>query len=229
MKSFSKVLLALLGSAAAQTTTVIEVVNPFFGNNPYDASVVNVNPTATTYAVYCQTNSTNYQCRNDPAGLVLTLVGGPSTVEVHVERPKSELYDLAHGELCLMGSVLMARGTSTAYIGTISGDQLDYHVVATQSGQTIKMADMVLSPVTNSDARVPLTITAGIEKLQAQATAAATTTTTTESSGAQTGPSATGTQASPTSTPNAAVSRAGQDALLAGLAGAAAVAAVMLI
>ncbi|KAK1988944.1 hypothetical protein LZ30DRAFT_697422 [Colletotrichum cereale] len=92
MRGFANIVLALVGTAAAQTTTVIEVVNPFFGNNPYDASVVDANPTATTYAVYCQKNSTSYQCRDDPAGLTMTLVGGPSTVEVHVERPKSELY-----------------------------------------------------------------------------------------------------------------------------------------
>ncbi|GKT62032.1 hypothetical protein ColTof4_02340 [Colletotrichum tofieldiae] len=206
MKGFTKVTFALLGSAAAQTTTVVEVVNPYFGNNPYDASVVDANPTATTYAVYCQKNSTNYQCRDDPAGLVLTLVGGPSTVEVHIERPKSEL--------------------STEFIGTISGDQLDYQEVVTKSGKTVMLAAMVLSPVTNSDARVPLTITAGIEKLQAQATATAAATT--QSSGAQTGPTATGTQASPTSTPNAAVLRADQKGRLAGFAGAAAAVAVML-
>ncbi|KZL83368.1 hypothetical protein CI238_12376 [Colletotrichum incanum] len=205
MKGSTKVLFALLSSAAAQTTTVVEVVNPYFGNNPFDASVMDANPTATTYAVYCQKNSTNYQCRDDPAGLTLTLVGGPSTVEVHIQRPKSEL--------------------STEFIGTISGDQLNYQEVVTKSGNTVMLAAMVMSPVTNSDARVPLTITAGIEKLQAQATAAATT----QSSGAQTGPTATGTQAFPTSTPNAAVLRAGQKGLLAGFAAAAAAAAAVML
>ncbi|TQN69562.1 hypothetical protein CSHISOI_05888 [Colletotrichum shisoi] len=165
MKSFATILLALLGSVTAQTTTtVIEVVNPFFGHNPFDASVVDVNPTATT---------------------------------------------------------------STQFIGTISGDQLDYEGVIMKNGRTAQIAHMVMSPVTNEDARVPLTVTAGVEKLPAQATA------TTESSGAQSGPTATGTQATltstPTSTPNVAVSRAGKKRLLNGIARAAAVAAVMVL
>ncbi|WQF83524.1 hypothetical protein CDEST_08538 [Colletotrichum destructivum] len=207
MKSFATVLLALLGGVTAQTTTVIEVVNPFFGHNPFDASIVDVNPTATTYAVYCQRNSTNYQCRGDPSGSTMTLVGGPSTVEVHIEQPES--------------------GLSTQFIGTISGGQLDYEGVIMRNGRTAQIAHMVMSPVTNEDARVPLTVTAGVEKLLAQATA------TTESSGAQSGPTATGTQATltstPASTPNAAVSRAGQKRLLNGIAGTAAVAAVMML
>ncbi|KAK6224644.1 hypothetical protein QIS74_02971 [Colletotrichum tabaci] len=207
MKSFATVFLALLGGVTAQTTTVIEVVNPFFGHNPFDASIVDVNPTATTYAVYCQRNSTNYQCRGDPSGSTMTLVGGPSTVEVHIEQPES--------------------GLSTQFIGTISGGQLDYEGVIMKNGRTAQIAHMVMSPVTNEDARVPLTVTAGVEKLLAQATA------TTESGGAQSGPTATGTQATltstPTSTPNAAVSRAGQRRHLNGIAGAAAVAAVMML
>ncbi|KAK1967119.1 hypothetical protein LY78DRAFT_19293 [Colletotrichum sublineola] len=205
MRSVAKIVLALVGTAAAQTTTVVEVVNPYFGNNPYDASVVDVNPTATTYAVYCQKNSTNYNCRDDPAGLTMTLVGGPSTVEVHVERPKSEI--------------------SIEFIGTISGDQLDYSAIATRSGKIVTTADMVLSPVTNSDAHVPLTVTGGIEKLQAQTTAASTTT---KHSGAQTGPTAAGTEASSTSTPNAVAPRAGRNDILVGFAGAAGLAGAML-
>ncbi|KAK1596390.1 uncharacterized protein LY79DRAFT_544643 [Colletotrichum navitas] len=206
MRGLAKLVLAFVGTAAAQTTTVIEVVNPYFGNNPYDASVVDANPTATTYAVYCQKNSDTYQCRDDPAGLILTLVGGPSTVEVHVERPKSKYSD--------------------EFIGTILSDRLDYRVVATLSGRVVATTDAVLSPLTNPDLRVPLTVTAGIEKLQAQATT--TTMTTTEPGGAQTGPTATSVEASPTSTPNTAASRGTRSGVLVSFAGAAAVAVVVL-
>ncbi|KAK2021661.1 hypothetical protein LX32DRAFT_240077 [Colletotrichum zoysiae] len=127
---------------------------------------------------------------------------------------------------------LTASRSSEEFIGTISGDRLDYRVIATLRG-TVTSTDMFLSPVTMLDARVPLTITAGIEKLQAQATAmttaAATTTATTKGPGrAQTGPTATGAEAAPTSTPNAAASRAGRNGNLAGFAGVAAVAGVVL-
>ncbi|WDK17386.1 hypothetical protein CGRA01v4_08669 [Colletotrichum graminicola] len=121
---------------------------------------------------------------------------------------------------------LTASHSSEEFIGTISGDRLDYRVIATLSGQVVATTDAVLLPVTNPDLRAPLTVTAGIEKLQAQATT--TTITTTEPSGAQTDPTATGVEASPTSTPNTAASRATRSGVLVGFAGAAAVAGVVL-
>ncbi|KAK2037216.1 hypothetical protein LZ31DRAFT_560590 [Colletotrichum somersetense] len=93
MRGFAEIVLVLVGTAAAQSTTVVEVVNPYFGHNPYYASVVDANPTATTYAVCCQPDSAeqqNYHCW-DTTDLAMTLVGGPSTVEVYIQRPKTEL------------------------------------------------------------------------------------------------------------------------------------------
>ncbi|UQC76005.1 uncharacterized protein CLUP02_17515 [Colletotrichum lupini] len=192
-----------VGITAAQTTSVISVLNPYFGDNPYDASIKDANPTATTYIVSCQTNSTNYQCRADPSAL-MTLVGGPSTMELHIDHT--------------------ASGVSIEYIGTVSGDGLDYQQIVTKSGNTAMMANMRLSPLTATSLYVPLTVTAGLEKLQqAQtgATATATATATASSSGsAQSGSgsaaSATSAQASSTSTPNAAAPRVARDGLLAG-------------
>ncbi|KAK1507116.1 uncharacterized protein CCOS01_16375 [Colletotrichum costaricense] len=207
MKHCTTALLAFVGIAAAQTTSVISVLNPYFGDNPYDASIKDANPTATTYIVSCQTNSTNYQCRADPSAL-MTLVGGPSTMELHIDHT--------------------ASGVSIEYIGTVSGDGLDYQQIVTKSGNTAMMANMRLSPLTATSLYVPLTVTAGLEKLQqAQtgATATATATATASSSGsAQSGSgsgsgsaaSATSAQASSTSTPNAAAPRVARDGLLAG-------------
>ncbi|OHE95686.1 hypothetical protein CORC01_08970 [Colletotrichum orchidophilum] len=197
-------LFALLGTATAQTTSVISVLNPYFGNNPYDASIKAANPTATTYIVSCQTNSTNYQCRADPSGLAMTLVGGPSTMELHIERT--------------------ASGISIEYIGTISDGYLDYHAVATSSGKTVALTEMRISPLTGTSLYVPLTVTAGLEKLQqaqtgATATATATATSTGSAqtgSGSGSGATATNAQASSTSTHNVAAPRGGQNGLLAG-------------
>ncbi|KAJ0305178.1 hypothetical protein COL5a_010215 [Colletotrichum fioriniae] len=207
MNRCTTALLALVGIAAAQTTSVISVLNPYFGDNPYDASIKDANPTATTYIVNCQANSTNYQCRADPSAL-MTLVGGPSTMELHIDHA--------------------ASGVSIEYVGTISGDGLDYQQIVTKSGNTAMMADMRLSPLTATSLYVPLTVTAGLEKLQqaqtgATATAIATATASStgsaqSGSGSESGSAATATsaQASSTSTANAAAPRAGRDGLLAG-------------
>ncbi|KXH65759.1 hypothetical protein CSAL01_12517 [Colletotrichum salicis] len=215
VKHYTTVLLALLGTAAAQTTSVISVLNPYFGDNPYDASIKDANPTATTYIVSCQTDSTNYQCRQDPSGLAMTLIGGPSTVELHIERTASQI--------------------SIEYIGTVSDGALYYHVVATKSGSTVTQTDTSVSPLGTS-LYVPLTVTAGLGKLQ-QAQAGATTTavataTTTSTALAQNGSrsgsgsgsaaaTATTAQASLTSTPNAAAPRVGRDGMLVGAVAAA--------
>lgn len=82
--------LAFLGAAVAQTTTV-EVLNPYFGRHPFDASVQAADATATTYILSCQKNSTIPVCGGDTADLALTLVGGPSTVEVHITRASSDM------------------------------------------------------------------------------------------------------------------------------------------
>ncbi|KAK1635155.1 hypothetical protein BDP81DRAFT_462207 [Colletotrichum phormii] len=219
MKHYTTILLALLGTAAAQTTSVISVLNPYFGDNPYDASIKDANPTATTYVVSCQTDSTNYQCRQDPSGLAMTLIGGPSTVELHIERTASKV--------------------SIEYIGTVSDGALYYHVVATKSGSTVTQTDTSVSPLGTS-LYVPLTVTAGLEKLQqaqagatttAAATATATSTATSTAlaqSGSRSGSgsgsaaaTATTAQASSTSTPNAAAPRVGRDGVLVGAVAAA--------
>lgn len=117
---------------------------------------------------------------------------------------------------------------SIEYVGTISGDGLDYQQIVTKSGNTAMMADMRLSPLTATSLYVPLTVTAGLEKLQqaqtgATATAIATATASStgsaqSGSGSESGSAATATsaQASSTSTANAAAPRAGRDGLLAG-------------
>ncbi|KAL2876414.1 hypothetical protein SGCOL_008414 [Colletotrichum sp. CLE4] len=219
MKHYTTILLAILGTATAQTTSVISVLNPYFGDNPYDASIKDANPTATTYVVSCQTDSTNYQCRDDPSGLAMTLIGGPSTVELHIERTASKV--------------------STEYIGTVSDGVLYYHAVVTKSGSTVTQTDTSVSPLGTS-LYVALTVTAGLEKLQqaqagATTTAAATATATStaastasaqsgsrsESGSGSAAATATTAQAASTSTPNAAAPRVGRDGMLVGAVAAA--------
>lgn len=95
----------------------------------------------------------------------------------------------------------------------------------TQSGSTVRMG------VWNVDIQnftVALTVTAGLDKLKAQATATAETGASATGSGAaQTGGSATG-SASPTSTPNAAIARFGKADFWVSIAGIGAVGALVM-
>lgn len=93
----------------------------------------------------------------------------------------------------------------------------------TQSGSTVRMG---VWNVDTQNFTVALTVTAGLDKLAAQATAE-TGASATASGAAQTGGSATG-SASPTSTPNAAVARFGKADFWVGVAGIGAVGALVL-
>ncbi|KAL1979584.1 hypothetical protein VTN96DRAFT_5540 [Rasamsonia emersonii] len=78
MRSISLLCLALLGCAAAQSSTVTLLL---MGLDPTDmeASVVGSDSTATTYNIQCRSGSQNPLCDEWPTD-GLTLVEGPSTV-----------------------------------------------------------------------------------------------------------------------------------------------------
>ncbi|OLN97597.1 hypothetical protein CCHL11_01166 [Colletotrichum chlorophyti] len=192
MKSFMTIVLAFVGNAAAQTTTV-SVLNPFFGNHSFDASVQDANLAATTYVLGCPNDSTSDQCRADNVGL--TLVGGPATAAVYITNSANDVL--------------------VVYNGTISGNALEYHSNATTKGKTLMQDNVVISPLTDPTLRSPITVTAGLERLAAQSTVP--TATATGSGAAQTGIPPESGQAAPTSTmPNAAVTWKGQKSAWAG-------------
>lgn len=79
MKHASSLLLAAAtaGLAAAQSTTVVDVLLPMVDSQRIDASVISANPTATTYSLGCPPGTPSDEC-----GLAngMELVYGPLTM-----------------------------------------------------------------------------------------------------------------------------------------------------
>ncbi|KAI8251980.1 hypothetical protein K4K58_008232 [Colletotrichum sp. SAR11_239] len=209
MKHSAPVLVAFIGMAAAQTTTKIDVVVPYMGNSSFHASVQDAKPAATTYILGCEANIAKGGCVAYEDSVMngtwdgLTIINGPKTVALHHTYSDKDM--------------------SIGFEGSIEGSTMRVVETQTQSGSTVRMG---VWNVDTENFTVALTVTAGLDKLAAQATAE-TGASATGSGAAQTGGSATG-SASPTSTSNAAVARFGKADFWVGVAGIGAVGALVL-
>ncbi|KAK2776793.1 hypothetical protein CKAH01_03285 [Colletotrichum kahawae] len=209
MKHSTPVLVAFIGMAAAQTTTKIDVVVPYMGNSSFHASVQDAKSAATTYILGCEADITKGGCVADEDSVMngawdgLTIINGPKTVALHHTYSDKDM--------------------SIGFEGSIEGSTMRVVETQTQSGSTVRMG---VWNVDTQNFTVALTVTAGVDKLAAQATAE-TGASATGSGAAQTGESATG-SATPTSTPNAAAARFGKADLWMGVAGVGAVGALVL-
>ncbi|KAF3806533.1 hypothetical protein GCG54_00008048 [Colletotrichum gloeosporioides] len=212
MKHSAPALVAFIGMAAAQTTTTkIDVVVPYMGNSSFHASVQDAKPAATTYILGCEADVAKGGCVADEDSVMdgtwdgLTIINGPKTVALHHTYSDKDM--------------------SIGFEGSIEGSTMRVVETQTQSGSTVRMG------VWNVDIQnftVALTVTAGLDKLKAQATATAETGASATGSGAaQTGGSATG-SASPTSTPNAAIARFGKADFWVSIVGIGAVGALVM-
>ncbi|KAI8275317.1 hypothetical protein K4K59_010258 [Colletotrichum sp. SAR11_240] len=208
MKHSAPVLVAFIGMAAAQTTTKIDVVVPYMGNSSFHASVQDAKPAATTYILGCEADIAKGGCVADEDSVMngtwdgLTIINGPKTVALHHTYSDKDM--------------------SIGFEGSIEGSTMRVVETQTQSGSTVRMG---VWNVDTQNFTVALTVTAGLDKLAAQATAE-TGASATGSGAAQTGGSATG-SASPTSTPNAAVARFSKADFWVGVAGIGAVGALV--
>lgn len=122
-------------------------------------SVVGVDATATTFFLTCPTDAVSLQCG---LGKGLEIIEGPEVLEVHMTQANVVTADIS----CSIVSNTASCTSSVASIDlTIDNTATDYSM-ATETG-TGTMADI-------SAQTMPVTITAGLEKLTATATATAT-------------------------------------------------------
>ncbi|KAF4952421.1 hypothetical protein FGADI_6779 [Fusarium gaditjirri] len=193
-------LAGVLATVAAQTTTV-EFLLPMFDPQPLDASVVAVKGDATTLAIHCpDAKATN-------CGLVgtSTIVGGPSTIEYsYTMHP--EVDGFGGGEIKQnMGCVLDPKKD----VATCSVSQ-----VAVLSGITdaTSMTDSVSG---YKSLLMPITVTAGVNKLNGNDDASATEAAGSEATSADkpkdTGAKATDTADATTASSDAAVTPVSSD------------------
>lgn len=93
MKQAAAFLVALVGAAAAQSTTKIDVVVPFIGNSSFHASILDAKPAATTYILGCEADADEGGCTVTGGSWDgFTLVSGPTTVGVHHTYSQQDLY-----------------------------------------------------------------------------------------------------------------------------------------
>ncbi|KAF9870338.1 hypothetical protein CkaCkLH20_12185 [Colletotrichum karsti] len=209
MKRLTPLLLAAIGTAAAQTTTKIDVVVPYMGESSWHVSVEDAKPAATTYILGCEVDMARTGCASDDDSVMngawdgLTIISGPKTFAVH------------HS--------FSDRDMSIGYEGSTVGNEMRYMEIQTMNGATVRMGSF------NGDKRamtVHLTATAGLEKLAAAATMAPETGV---SSGLASATSGTGSAAGPTPTPNAGSGlRVARAEVLAGVVGVAVLGVMMI-
>ncbi|KAF5569811.1 hypothetical protein FPHYL_1800 [Fusarium phyllophilum] len=150
---------AALATVAAQTTTV-EFLLPMFDPQPLEGSVVAVKGGATTLAIHCpDAKATN--CGLDSTS---TIVGGPSTIEYsYTMHP--DVDGFGGGEIKQnMGCVLDPKKD----VATCS-----VHQVAVLSGIT-DVTSMTDSVSGYKSLLMPITVTAGVNKLNGNDDASAT-------------------------------------------------------
>ncbi|KAJ4983455.1 hypothetical protein SVAN01_11063 [Stagonosporopsis vannaccii] len=141
------ILAFVLGAAAAQSTTLSL---PFYvvDTQSIDASVVSANPSATTMALACPPGTDSNNCGLFPE---MTLVYGPSTYHL----------DMGVGDAnAFTGTADCARGATVTCTEFAAGSEANFPGSSTV---TYEGTDIVT---------IPVTVTAGAEKLgNAQATA----------------------------------------------------------
>ncbi|KAL1865366.1 hypothetical protein Daus18300_007256 [Diaporthe australafricana] len=208
---------ALVAGTMAQSTSVTSLFLYGSEGDNIVASVISAAPQETTYFVTCAAGTDGSDCGFGPG---ITFVDGPSTLGLHITEDGAFTMDV---------DCKVASQTATC-VETDAGAEANDPGTMTQ----------VLSDLSNS--MLPVTITAGLDKLQAGGSATATgssaTTGTAEpTASASSGPTETGASASSTaksssatgtstssasssaSTTSGAVAGAGQNFVLAGLAG----------
>ncbi|KAI1018190.1 hypothetical protein LB505_001199 [Fusarium chuoi] len=148
-----------LATVAAQTTTV-EFLLPMFDPQPLEGSVVAVKDGATTLAIHCP----DPKATNCGLASTSTIVGGPSTIEYsYTMHPDVDGFD--GGEIKQnMGCVLDPKKD----VATCS-----VHQVAVLSGIT-DVTSMTDSVSGYKSLLMPITVTAGVNKLNGNDDASAT-------------------------------------------------------
>ncbi|KAJ4402697.1 hypothetical protein N0V91_007072 [Didymella pomorum] len=137
---------SLLGFAAAQTS-VLSIPFYLLDNQSIEASVVAANPSATTMALNCPNGTDGNDCGLFPE---MTLIYGPSTY--HIDMGVGDAGIFTGSEDCTIGATATCVEFAT---GTEANDP--------GSSTTTYEGDDILT--------LPVTITSGVEKLGAQASA----------------------------------------------------------
>ncbi|KAF5027529.1 hypothetical protein F66182_346 [Fusarium sp. NRRL 66182] len=148
--------LALLAAAvvavAAQTTTV-DFLLPLYDPQPLEGSVVAVKDGATTLAINCPKSADSSEC-----GLVSreTVVGGPSTMHVTYSIPAmDEEYGAASQDFqCKLDPKKDIASCSVTVVQTVNGSVATTSTAVVNSGY--------------KSALIPITVTAGVNKLNAE-------------------------------------------------------------
>ncbi|POS76411.1 hypothetical protein DHEL01_v205198 [Diaporthe helianthi] len=150
---------ALGHSASASSpasSSVMDIILPMLQPQTIMGSVVGVDATATTLFLTCPTDAVNLQCG---LGKGLEIVEGPEVLEFHMTLANVVTADIS----CAIVSNTASCTSSVASIDlTIDNTATDYSM-ATMTG-TGTMADI-------SSQTMPVTVTAGLEKLTPRATA----------------------------------------------------------
>ncbi|KAL2024511.1 hypothetical protein VTK56DRAFT_7554 [Thermocarpiscus australiensis] len=163
----------LAGLSAAQSTSVVNLLMPLADPQSLAGSVVSAGPTATTYFVTCPTGADSTDCG---LGDGVSLVNGPSTAS----------YAMSSGPNTIMAQCKLDHETADC-TGTIAVDGTITSTTERLTGYTSLL--------------LPVTLTAGLEKLSAATTGGASPTVTSTNPGSSS--AVTGT--SPSSSSSAAV------------------------
>ncbi|KAJ5477304.1 hypothetical protein N7539_007448 [Penicillium diatomitis] len=177
MSGISLFLLSILGSlavaAAAPSSTVVSyLVADDILDTWVAASVIAVNPKATTYEVKCVPSASASDCSLDPP---ITLIAGPTTVNIQI--PLSESTRVGGIDLERRGLMTMAC-SFTHSIESITCTATEA-MTAIARGVTKTSTGSQSGSILPTDASYKaLTVTGGLEKFQASATSAPTSATT---------------------------------------------------
>ncbi|KFG83900.1 hypothetical protein MANI_016816 [Metarhizium anisopliae] len=146
-------LAALAGSAVAAETTTVKIL-VLGDESPFVGSVVNVDSSATTFAVQCPSGTPSDECGLPPGGATITQ--GESTWQWSLGMSNSEMGVLTQKANCKLDP---SKDVAACKIEFTEGSQVTSSEV-TESGYKTSM--------------FPVTITAGADKLSASPGASAT-------------------------------------------------------
>ncbi|KAK4157343.1 hypothetical protein C8A00DRAFT_29771 [Chaetomidium leptoderma] len=158
MKHASSLLLAA-GLAAAQSTSVVTILMPMADPQSIEASVVSAGPTATSYHITCPTGFSPGDCG---LGDGIDLLYGPSTMAYTMTFPGEGAAETAMASCKLDAAKQIADCSAVLILGT----------------STSTVAESLTS---YSSFMLPVTITAGLEKLSGVTSSAPTGASTTSS------------------------------------------------
>ncbi|KAH6607682.1 hypothetical protein Trco_003995 [Trichoderma cornu-damae] len=136
--------------AAAQSTTVVPILLPYLDPQPLVASVVAADNTATTYAYGCKPGTPDDEC--GLAGTTQTVTQGPSTWVYSMSTPGDEDGTVIQGGNCKLNSAANVASCTLWFTQTELGSVSSTSVA--HSGPYL-------------DLQLPVTVTAGLDKLGA--------------------------------------------------------------